>query len=49
MSEHEGGEPFDISSLDPVLLGGAFSAGFVLVGMSFVIGKGVQIILSSLK
>lgn len=49
MTVHEPGEPFDIGDLDPVLLGGAFSAGFILVGTAWAIGYGAKTVLAILK
>jgi hypothetical protein len=40
---------FDITQLDTPSMGGAFSAGFVMVGMGYVIGKLFGTVLSILK
>lgn len=40
---------FSIESLDPAIAGGAFAAGFVLVGASWAIGRGAKIVLSMLR
>lgn len=40
---------FSIEALDPLMLSGAFAAGFVLVGTGWAIGYGVRIVLGMLK
>lgn len=40
---------FEISALDPVLMSGAFTAGFVLVGTGWALGYSVKLVLSMLK
>jgi len=40
---------FEISALDPLMLSGAFAAGFILVASGWAIGYGVKVVLSMLK
>lgn len=40
---------FDISTLDPLMMPGAFSAGFVIVATGMVVGMGFRLVLSLLK
>lgn len=40
---------FDVADLDPVILGEAFAAGWLLVATGWAIGHGVKIVLSMLK
>lgn len=40
---------FSIEALDPLMLSGAFAAGFILVGTGWAIGHGAKILLSVLK
>lgn len=40
---------FSIDALDPLLMSGAFAAGFVLVATGWAIGYGVRTILGMLK
>lgn len=40
---------FSIDALDPVLLSGAFAAGFTIVATGWVIGYGVKTVLKMLK
>lgn len=40
---------FSIEALDPLMLSGAFAAGFTLVGTGWAIGYGVKTVLKVLK
>jgi hypothetical protein len=40
---------FSVSNLDPLMVSGAFAAGFVLVATGTVIGWGARFVLSMLK
>lgn len=40
---------FDVSMLDPAELGGAWAAGFVLVGISFAIGRSFSLLLEFIR
>jgi len=42
-------QEFAIEDLDPALASGAFSAGFVIVGIGMVVGMGFRLVLSLLK
>lgn len=42
-------EPFDIGDIDPEIAGSAFAAGFVIVGMAFVIGWSFRALLSMIR
>ncbi|HMN45892.1 MAG TPA: hypothetical protein PKE27_15040 [Povalibacter sp.] len=40
---------FSIDALDPLMLSGAFAAGFILVGTGWAIGYGAKTVLKMLK
>lgn len=40
---------FSIDALDPLMMSGAFAAGFFVVGMGWVISAGIRFALSLLK
>jgi hypothetical protein len=40
---------FSIEALDPLMMSGAFGAGFVLVASGWAIGYGCKVLLSMLK
>ena len=42
-------EPFDVSQIDPVMLGEAFAVGFALVASVWLIAYPIRLILSLLK
>lgn len=42
-------EPFDVSLIDPAMVGQAFAVGFALVASVWLIGFGIRTVLSLLK
>lgn len=42
-------QPFDISSIDPVVAGELFGLGFVLYGTAWAIGKGAAMVVNAIK
>lgn len=42
-------EQFDVSQLDPAMMAGAWSAGFVLIGTCFYAGRCFKILLSMIR
>lgn len=42
-------EPFSVDQLDPAMIAAAYSAGFVILGTAWFVGKMCRILLSMIK
>lgn len=40
---------FSVQALDPVMLSGAFGAGFFVMAMGWVVSRGVRVVIDMLK